>query len=112
MNYKKLARLIVLDAVTIKDEFVGLKASAEKFVNNVLNNVKKNTGQLPTEKDFLKLVAEIIHLTVIDKYIPNPWKFIVKKLGLVLKALKLLDKYVLDKWFGKNWFFNLSYKFK
>jgi hypothetical protein len=109
MNYKEIVNQVLKDVSKIKTDVQGLKKQTESFIKSLLKIIKDRAGVLPSEKEFLKFVAELINVTIIDVYVPRPYKTIIKILKIPHRILKLLDKYVLDKFLGKSWYSKLVY---
>lgn len=104
MNTKKVAEDLAGELVEVKSLFDEVKKSAENLIKGILKLIKTKTGVILTEENFLKVISKLIYVQVVKKHIPNPYKSIIKLTGGVTVVLKLLDKYVLDKFFGKDWY--------
>lgn len=105
MNSKELYTEIKNKITQYKTEIEDLKKTVENLITRILTDIKNVKGNLPTEKEFLDLIAEIL-----DEAIVLP-PILEQVDSLVLRqVLYALDKVVLDKLLGPDWYKNLSEK--
>lgn len=104
MNDKLLAEEILQDIVKLEANFGNLKGIAERFILDILKAIRNRTDSLPEEQDFLKVIAELIRISPVYKKIPGYIRGIIRIFGLISKALRILDKYILDKFLGVDWY--------
>jgi len=105
MTEKEIAEKIVDKIVLGKRQFIELKEAIEKFLNWILSSIKEISNEIPDEDKFLKVLS---HVTDNFLKLPAPYEWFDDKVAHVL--LTLLDKTILDKFLGKNWYDNLKQK--
>lgn len=105
MNNKELYKEIIKKADTYKKEIITLKETIENLLTRLALDIKQIRGELGTEKEFLDFLA-----TVIDEQIKLPP--IAEQLDYIVirKALDIIDKTILDRLLGKDWYEKLVSK--
>lgn len=102
-----VAKAIMENAEEFKGEAITLKDAVMTMLKKYLKKIKEKTGVIPDETAFIKIVASIIYYSI-KPYLPKIPFFggIVKK--VIRYILKVFDKYVLDRFFTKDWYKNLK----
>ena len=105
MDNKEIALNIIQKVEVSKDKFKGLKQSVEELLLSILKESKNTLLEIPDEKTFLSICAEILDTLIV---LPQPFEAVD---GIVFNVVVwTIDKFLLDKIFGKNWFENLKSK--
>lgn len=103
MNHKETAEKLLQAVEQTKAEFLKLKDAEVQYLSTVLKDVKADVLQCETEDDLLKLLAEIgdqlYKGNAITEAVDGP---------VLLLALRGADRFILDKFFGADWFANLK----
>jgi len=102
-----MAKAIMEDAEEFKEETTSLKNAVMNMLKKYLKKAKDKAGIIPDEISFIKIVVSIIYISIKPYLPPIPFFGIIAKKAIKY-ILKLLDKYVLDKFFTKNWYKNLK----
>ena len=103
MDSKEIAKQLIASSADIKADVDNLKINIETLLLKYLKRVKDITGAIPSEEDFIKIVASILDEAI---KLPQPYESVD---GFIIEfALKMVDKYFLDKYLGKDWFAKLK----
>lgn len=107
MTDKEVAMEIIKTGEDIKQDAVALKNNVESLLLKNLQKIKNVVGEMPDEATFLNVIGELIDAALV---LPQPAETVD---GVAIKyGLKLLDKYVLDKFLGADWYAKLMAKVK
>lgn len=103
MNTKNVAGEIIKKVGEGKERVNKLKENVEETLGWILQSIKDIAGEIPDEKQFLDIVSEIVDEMV---KLPQPLEMVD---GIAIRqAIAVLDKFVLDKLLGKDWFLKLK----
>lgn len=105
MDKKELAKAIIEKVQARGSDILGIRASIAALMHNCLADAKSLTGQMPTEAEFLDLLAEMLDMAIV---LPQPLESIDGY--IIRKVLGAVDKYALDKFFGPNWYADIVKK--
>jgi len=81
-----------------------LKEGTIDYLANAMADARDILGELPDEKAFKDLIAEILDRTIIRKYVPFLYRKVFAIFGITKKIVYAVDKYGLDRLFGESWF--------
>jgi hypothetical protein len=98
MNKREVALQIITHKNEWADTLGRLKKDIEGSSNRVVSDVRSIAGYIPTERDFLDVVTEILILKFFKGIIVIPARLVLRF------ALGLLDKHVLDRFLGPDWY--------
>lgn len=106
MNEKEIAGKIVLTISEGKEKFNGLKKSINDYIDWIISENAEILNSIETEEQFFGVLAEILDDNT------NTGIFDAVDGIFIRKALFLIDKKVIDKLAGEDWFPKLKTKIK
>jgi len=99
MEIKEIASEVLKNSVEVQTEVKQLKVNVEALLIKYLKRIKDITGEIPNEEQFIKVLSILLDEAI---KLPQPYESVD---GFVIEfALKMIDKYFLDKYLGKDWF--------
>lgn len=108
MNEKEIAKKILESAGEAKDDIISLRVDVQNLFEKYLRIAKNVSGDVPDEKTFLKIVASILDEIVVFK---NPIAEAIDG-KVFLFIVDKVDKFLLDKFLGENWYSKIVEKIK
>jgi len=104
MDTRDVAKKILGSADEMKDDILGLKVNIEGLLKKYLKLVKDISGNIPDEKTFLKIIANLLDEAVV---FPNTIMEAID--GKVFEFLvNKVDSLILDRFLGEDWFEKLK----
>lgn len=94
-------------AILYKREFLNLKRSVEELLLRILEDISKTTDTVPSEKEFLKVIREFLDDIIKLPVLLEPFDGII-----IDKVVESIDKNILDRLLGENWYDTLVQKVK
>ena len=96
---RTIAKKVMEKAKEAEERVAKLRKDAEDLLVWIGSTVKEVAGEMPKEDDFLRVVA-----CLADEAIKFPFPLEMIDDTLFYKALVIVDKYVLDKLVGEDWY--------
>ena len=104
MKPKEIAEQIIGSASDVSGEFQEMKSGIEKMIVKIMQKLKGIVGEIPDEDSFLKVVSEIADVAY---KAPNPLIEMMDGPAIYF-VLKQIDRLLLDRVFGENWYSRLK----
>ena len=105
MDYKKLAEESIDKTKELVSDIENLKNAGVSLIDKIIVSYASEIIQCETEQDFLKFLTEVGDLMYKGNIIIETLDGIVIK-----KILEFVDKIILDKFFGADWFVKIRTK--
>lgn len=96
---KRLADILIADSYEAVDRVQQIYDDLLEVMEWMLSMVQANMGKMPTEKEFLLVVSYMI-----DKKVTFPTGLNPVSRKLISFGINVLDKQVLDRYLGEDWY--------
>jgi len=105
MNHDQVADLVISKLNETEEKISELKESTRNLFAWFLQSVKDIVGEMPTEEEFLTVLAKLIDKLVV---LPPPFEWFDDTAAKVI--LKVIDCNLLDRLIGPDWYEKLKEK--
>jgi len=103
IDTRDVAKQIYEQSTGIVEKFSGLKSIIWETMQELLKHYKEKILLIPNEETFIKTMAELADIAFVTN---NPALELLDGF-IFLQAFKGLDKYVIDRIWGKDWYIKL-----
>lgn len=110
MDKEKQIANQILDGIELNIEEINiLKGSITDLLVSFMLKSQNIMNEIPDEKTFKKIIAEIINKKIVKKF-PFMIRRVILTINLTLIIINALDKYGLDRFCGENWYSKIRTK--
>jgi len=103
IDTRDVAKQIFEQSNVVIERFAGLKDILWETMKGILKHYKETVLLIPNEETFIKTMAELADIAFVTN---NPALELLDGF-IFLQAFKGLDKYVIDRIWGKDWYIKL-----